>query len=78
MVANAQTYWQAVTLATDLVQAMESRAVIEQAKGMIMMIHKVDAEEAFDQLRLSSQAQNRKLRDVTQNMVREALDDGDE
>ena len=45
-------------------QAMESRAVIEQAKGILMMQHKVSAGEAFDLLRNASQRRNVKLRDV--------------
>jgi AmiR/NasT family two-component response regulator len=50
---------------------MESRAAIEQAKGVLMSRHGVDADGAFDLLRQRSQAENRKLRDI----ARELLDD---
>jgi PAS domain S-box-containing protein len=40
----------------------ESRAVIEQAKGMLMLIYRIDAAAAFDLLRWRSQETNVKLR----------------
>lgn len=52
-----------------LERAMESRAVIEQAKGVIMATARVDAEAAFEILRQQSQAENRKLRDVAAEIV---------
>ena len=37
---------------TDAVQAItERRAVIEQAKGMLMFVYGIDADQAFDVLR---------------------------
>jgi AmiR/NasT family two-component response regulator len=49
--------------------AMESRAVIEQAKGVLMAQRGVDAEQAFEILRQASQRYNRKLRDVAAGIV---------
>jgi AmiR/NasT family two-component response regulator len=49
--------------------AMESRAVIEQAKGVLMAQRHVDAEGAFDLLRDASQRYNRKLRDIATGIV---------
>jgi AmiR/NasT family two-component response regulator len=49
--------------------AMESRAVIEQAKGVLMAQRGVDAEQAFEILRQASQRSNRKLRDVAAGIV---------
>ncbi len=40
----------------------ESRAVIEQAKGMLMLIYRIGAASAFDLLRWRSQETNVKLR----------------
>jgi hypothetical protein len=42
----------------------DNRAVIEQAKGMLMFIYGLDAEEAFAILRDQSQRRNVKLRQV--------------
>jgi GAF domain-containing protein len=49
--------------------AMESRAVIEQAKGVLMAQRHIDAEQAFEVLREASQRYNRKLRDIAQGIV---------
>jgi hypothetical protein len=49
--------------------AMESRAVIEQAKGIIMLQRRCTAEQAFDSLVLTSQRTNRKLRDIAEQIV---------
>ena len=67
--ANAQAYWEQASLAENLTLAMESRAVIEQAKGVIMATAGVDPDEAFDILRQQSQAENRKLRDLAAEIV---------
>ena len=49
--------------------AMQSRAVIEQAKGVLMAQRRVDADGAFDLLRDASQRYNRKLRDIARGIV---------
>ena len=48
---------------------MASRAVIEQAKGILMAQRDCSADEAFDMLRRASQRENVKLRDVAQRIV---------
>ena len=50
--------------ASQLREALESRDVIGQAKGILMEREKVTADEAFDMLRRSSQRLNRKLREL--------------
>lgn len=45
------------------------RAVIEQAKGMLMLIYGIDADHAFELLRWQSQDTNVKLRDLAQQVV---------
>ena len=70
--ANAEAYWGATTLAVQLKQALTSRAVIDQAKGIIMGLQGCSADEAFDVLRRASQRENRKLRDIAQDMVERA------
>ena len=56
-------------LAEQLSEAMQSRAVIEQAKGIIMATNRCDADAAFKTLVRLSQTSNRKLRDVAQEVV---------
>ena len=49
---------------------MKTRAVIEQAKGMIMARSpELTADGAFDILRQASQRENVKLRDLAQRIV---------
>jgi transcriptional regulator with GAF, ATPase, and Fis domain len=50
-------------------EALQSRDLIGQAKGMLMAREGVSAEQAFDMLRRASQRLNVKLRDVAQSMV---------
>lgn len=50
-------------------EVAESRAVIEQAKGVLMVAYGVSAERAFDILVWRSQETNVKVRDVAANFV---------
>jgi hypothetical protein len=57
----------------------EHRAVIEQAKGMLMLVYGLDDEAAFDLLRWRSQSSNVKLRRLAEKVVedfRAVRDDG--
>ena len=57
----------------------EHRAVIEQAKGMLMLIYGLDDESAFDLLKWRSQSSNVKLRRLAEKIVedfRAVRDDG--
>jgi GAF domain-containing protein len=56
-------------LTEQLQQALVSRAVIDQALGIIMSGHKLDADEAFGILRKASQEQNVKVRAVAARLV---------
>ena len=70
VLVNASAYWQATQLTEQLSQAMQSRAVIEQAKGILMARSPhLTADEAFDILRKASQRENVKLRDIAQQVV---------
>jgi GAF domain-containing protein len=71
--ANMHLYESTRTLAEQLQTAMDSRAVIEQAKGVLMGQRRCTAEEAFDILVKLSQQSNRKLREVAQALVDSAL-----
>lgn len=50
--------------------ALDSRAVIDQAVGVVMARRGVDADTAFATLRQASQDRNRKLRDIAADVVR--------
>jgi len=52
-----------------LTDAMRSRAVIEQAKRILMAQSSAGPERAFDMLRITSQRENRKLREIAQEIV---------
>ena len=67
--ANAARYAEGYELVQQLQRAMESRAVIEQAKGILMRAQRCGPDEAFDILRRASQSQNRKLRAVATDIV---------
>jgi GAF domain-containing protein len=73
VLANAQAYWDARELASGLTEAMQHRAVIEQAKGMIMASQGCDGDSAFDLLVRASQRENVKLRDVARRIVDDAV-----
>ena len=68
-IANAVSHADAVRMAEDMRAAMASRAVIEQAKGVIMAQNRCDADTAFAILSRASQARNLKLRDVARGLV---------
>jgi GAF domain-containing protein len=67
--ANANLYSVTAKLAGQLQAAMASRAVIEQAKGIIMGRQRCTADEAFAVLTRISQDSNTKLRDVSAALV---------
>ncbi|MGX4654610.1 ANTAR domain-containing protein [Micromonospora sp. SCSIO 07396] len=67
--ANAHLYASTATLADQMRSAMESRAVIEQAKGIIMGQRRCTADEAFGILAKLSQDSHRRLRDVAAALV---------
>lgn len=55
--------------ATHLMRALERSRDIGTAIGILMAIHKVSRDEAFDLLRSASQNGNRKLRDLALDVV---------
>ena len=61
----------------DAVQASaRTRAAIEQAKGALMLSHRIGAEQAFQLLRSCSQATNVKVRDLAGAVVRAIVETG--
>jgi len=72
-VHNAQVLAQARMLATQLQQALSTRAVIDQAIGLLRGRSGATADEAFARLRQISQTDHVKLADVAQRIVDEAV-----
>lgn len=73
VLANSQAYWDAQSLSERLGEAMKSRAVIEQAKGILMGAQGCDEEHAFSLLVQASQRENVKLRDIAHRLVADAV-----
>lgn len=74
-VMNTRLYQSCTELNHQLETALLSRAVIDQAKGVLMARHRVTADAAFDLLRAQSQRSNRKLRDIAHEVVASVLPD---
>jgi GAF domain-containing protein len=73
-VANARAYAKAQAVIEQLQEALLSRDVIGQAKGIIQARERCGPEEAFERLRDISQHRNVKLRDLAKALV-ESPDD---
>jgi hypothetical protein len=73
VLANMGHRQDAVALAGELQHAADSRAVIEQAKGILMAQKGCSPEQAFQLLVGLSQKQNRKLRVLAREVVDDAM-----
>ena len=69
VVHGAQVKTDLEAVATQLRAALRSRAVIDQAKGVLMAVHSCTADEAFSMLVEQSQRENVKLRDIAKNLL---------
>ena len=74
--ANAYAYHATAALARQMQDAMAHRAVIEQAKGIVMADRRCGPDEAFQVLSRLSQDTNRKLRDVACALVAQTIRPG--
>lgn len=72
-VQNGQALTKARRLAAQLQSALTSRAVIDQALGILMSRSGCTAGEAFEKLRVISQGENRKTSVVAQSIVDQAV-----
>lgn len=72
-VHNAHVLAQAVALAEQLQAALSTRPVIDQAIGLLRGRSGLSVDDAFAQLRTISQSENRKLADVAERIVDEAV-----
>jgi hypothetical protein len=71
--ANVEAYRASVRLGDELRRGLVSRAVIDQAKGILMAQHGLDADQAFAVLTRFSQQENCKLRDVAVELVESSV-----
>lgn len=69
-VSNMYLYESAVERAEHLAAALDSRAVIDQAKGILMERYKLTADLAFQALTRVSMESNTKVRDIAEHFVR--------
>ena len=67
--ANAEVYWRTYSLTEHLREALESRDVIGQAKGILMARRGCTPDAAFEALRKVSQHRNIKLRQIAEQVV---------
>lgn len=72
IVRATSRYAHATEIITQLDRALATRAVIEQAKGILMATHQADEGTAFGMLVQRSQAQNKKLHLVAEEFVTRA------
>jgi len=68
-IGNLHAYQSAQKVADNLQTALESRAVIDQAKGILMARHKLTADQAFQLLVRASMKSNTKVRDIAGYLV---------
>jgi GAF domain-containing protein len=67
--SNIHAYSSARELAENMQAALESRSVIDQAKGILMERHKLTADQAFQLLAHASMRMNTKLREIAEELV---------
>jgi GAF domain-containing protein len=70
--ANARMYWRTQRLADQLEEALSTRGVIEQAKGILIADQGCSDDEAFQLLVGASQRGHLKLREVAVELVEKA------
>ena len=68
-VGNLHAYRSARDMADNLQAALETRGVIDQAKGVLIERHKLTPDQAFQLLAQASMRTNRKLRDIADELV---------
>lgn len=72
--ANTQAFQDVSKLAAQLQHALDSRVVIEQAKGKLSERHGITVSEAFERLRSHARSNGRKLHDVATDLLRGDLE----
>ncbi len=78
VLANAQVYWDARQLNENLTQAIETRETISQAVGILIAVGGRTPQDAFQVLVNASQRENRKVRDIAEEIVARTVERGAE
>jgi GAF domain-containing protein len=73
-VLNVRNLDQSSTLTDQLTHALDSRVVIEQAKGLIAGRHGIEMDDAFDLLRTYARREHRSLHEVCRQVVDQSVD----
>ena len=68
-IANSGSYLDSEESNDQLREAIASRDIIGQAKGILMERSDLSPDEAFDEMRADSQRESRKLRDIAEAIV---------
>lgn len=68
-VVNVRNLDESRTLSNQLTHALDSRVVIEQAKGLIAGRHGIDVDQAFDLLRAQARRDQRSLHEVCRKAI---------
>jgi GAF domain-containing protein len=76
LIATMMMGEQQTELSQQLQSALNSRAVIEQAKGVLIGQHGLSAQGAYEQIRAQARAERRKIAVVSAELVRQAVRDG--
>jgi hypothetical protein len=69
VIGNASTYGDAQRTARQLLEGAESRALVDQAKGMLMSALSCSAEDALRRMRDISQSSDQKVTDVARKII---------
>ncbi len=72
LIASTMQGQQRCELASQLQQALDSRAVIEQAKGVLVAQEAITLQEAYERMRAHARSQRRKLSEVAAEVVASA------
>ncbi|CAN5284697.1 hypothetical protein BH23ACT9_BH23ACT9_03620 [soil metagenome] len=73
-IANSRMLQETTTLSAHLRQALDSRVVIEQAKGTLAERRGIGLSEAFERMRAHSRSNSRKIHDVARDVLTGTLD----
>lgn len=72
---HARGYWSKEKARLSLERALQTRGIIDQAKGILMARTGSDADQAFESLRRASQRTNRKVSELAREIVETAHTD---
>jgi GAF domain-containing protein len=75
LIASTMMGEQQSVMSRQLQGALNSRQIIEQAKGVLIGTQHISAREAYEQLRAQARSRRRKLTEVCAEIVRTASDD---